>query len=115
MRIFVGYLCFVSYLFMFVKLFTRICGWKKADKFLMKIHVHASGVFCLSLLLHFILGLFSHGSGSVAEYILGGSAAALSFLLITLCHTMKDPKERCRLHRILSVVIFAALVCHVLV
>lgn len=109
---FTGYLCVLSFLLMFVKLLSRTMKLKKADKFIMKLHVPASGVFCIALLVHLVLNLIFFKTGAAAAYLLGAAAAIVSLLLITLCHTMKDPKAKFRWHRILAVTMLLLIICH---
>lgn len=107
-----GIICIVTYLLLFVKLLTRLLKLRKADRLVMRMHEAVSGVFFLSMLAHVVMNLLRFQPGRLWLYLSGAAAALTATALITLCHLMRDPKLRYKVHLLMAIAALIFIVCH---
>ena len=112
MRIVLGVLTLVCFLLLAVKYPLRKLGLHKLNSALMKLHEPASAGLLLAGLIHLILCLRLFGQQSLLLPLSGLAAFIMCFVIIAACHMMKEPKQKMRWHRILSLITVILIAIH---
>ena len=112
MRIVLGLLALVCFLLLAVKSPSRKLGLHTLNGALMKLHEPASAVLLLAGLIHLILCLRLFGQRSLLLPLSGLAVFIMCFVIIAACHMMKEPKQKMRWHRILSLITVILIAIH---
>ena len=112
MRVILGLLGLVCFLLLAVKYPLRKLGLHKLNGKLMKLHEPASAGLLLAGLVHLILCFRFFRLGSLLLPLSGLAVFVMCFVIIAACHMMKEPKQKMRWHRILSLVTAILLATH---
>lgn len=115
MGIILGFLCLLFFCVLSAKAITRIFHWKKADRFLMKIHKGVSLLMLAGVILHVIFVLPVLKNRHIFVIITGIAAIIFLIFLICSCHMIKDRKKRLLWHRILAAAMAVSIVAHIVV
>lgn len=115
MGIILGFLSLICLILLLAKAVTRKLSLTKANRFLFRLHKPLSVLFLLFIILHLIF-VFPVLKGRALFVTLSGLCMCIiAILIILLCHTIKQPKIRLFLHRILSVGLFVFAVIHIVI
>ena len=115
MGIILGYISLICFCVLAAKWITRKLHFEKVDKFLMRIHKKASVIFLIACVLHIVFAIPVFKTRSIYVLLTGIGAIVAVLLLIIFCHVMKDNTVKLWWHRILTIVIFFFIICHMLV
>lgn len=113
MRIFTGIIALVCFLLLSVKYPLRKLGLHRPNAALMKCHEHASAGLLLAGLIHLILGIGRIKVQGALLVLSGIGVFVMSIVIIAACHMMKDPGQKMRWHRALSLVTALLTVLHI--
>lgn len=113
MGILSGYLCLLCFLCLIIKAATRKWKWKKADEFLMRLHKLLSSAFFFLCLWHILTVWHVLKMRVLLVPVTGAAVVFFAFLLIILCHCIKQRNTKIKWHRILSGIILICILCHV--
>ena len=114
MGILIGYLCLICGVLLLAKFFAKRMGFKKADRFFMRIHKYVACAFFILGLIHFCLVIKVLDTRHIAVTISGIVIWVIGLILTIICHTMKDRKREIQFHRAFSFVLAFAIVVHVI-
>ena len=112
MRIVLGLLALVCFLLLAVKYPLHKLGLHKLNGALMKLHEPASAGLLLGGLVHLILCFRLFGLGNLLLPLSGLAVFIMCFVIIAACHMMKEPKQKMRWHRILSLITAILIAIH---
>ena len=112
MRIVLGLLALVCFLLLAVKYPLRKLGLHKLNGALMKLHEPASAGLLLAGLVYLILCLRLFGQRNLLLPLSGLAVFIMCFVIIAACHMMKEPKQKMRWHRILSLITVILIAIH---
>ena len=115
MGIFLGFLCLLSFGILAAKAVTKRLHIDKTDRLFMRAHKPVSALCFILCLLHMIFVLPVWKGRSLFVLGSGFLSAAVIFLLIILCHTIKDGKKKMRWHRGLTLLALLCVICHMVV
>ena len=115
MGIISGYLCLLCFVCLTIKAATRKWKWKKADKFLMRVHKLLSAIFLLLCLWHIFAVWHVLKMRAFMVPVTGVAVVFFMLLLIILCHCIKQGNKKMKWHRILSAAMFVCILCHIVV
>lgn len=113
MRIITGYISTVCLTLLLLKYPSRKAGFRNMNRLLWKLHKPVSGIFCISAFIHLILIIPVVKTRNIFIVMSGFAAFIMAFVLITLCHTMKDIKKKMLWHRIMSLVLLFIVAFHI--
>ena len=120
----ISLICLVALLLKFP---VRKTGSERLNKIFWRLHMPCSGIlfimafahmgFALKLLI--TLGVLDAGGGLLGFCILlklftGIGLIAVSIILIALCHIQKEPMRKMFFHRMLSIILLALIVSHMI-
>lgn len=112
MRILAGVIALICFLLLSVKYPLRKLGFHSLNSALMRLHEAASAGLLLFGLIHLILWFGIRKECGFLLALSGFSAFIMCFVIIAACHMMKDPAEKMRWHRILSLVTGVLIAVH---
>lgn len=112
MRIITGLAALICFLLLAVKYPLRKLGLHKLNGALMKLHEPASAGLLLAGLVHLIVCLRLLGQRSLLLLLSGLAVFIMCFVIIAACHRMKEPKQKMRWHRILSLITAILIAVH---
>ena len=119
MRVILGLLTLICFLLLSVKYPLRKLGLHKLNGALMKLHEPASAGLLLaglvlldSDLVHLILCVRLFGQRGLLLLLSGLGVFIMCFVIIAACHMMKEPKQKMRWHRILSLITAILIAIH---
>lgn len=113
MRIFTGILALVCFLLLSLKYPLRKLGLHRLNAALMKFHEHASAGLLLAGLIHLILCIHRIKVQGALLIFSGISVFVMSIVIIAACHMMKEPAQKMRWHRVLSLAAALLLALHI--
>lgn len=113
MGIITGYLALICLLLLLAKFVTRRIHNDRLDRFFLKLHKPVSAAFVIMTVVHLLLTLPVFRTRSPAVILSGIAALIILILMITLCHSIKNGKEKMHWHRILSVILLLLAVVHI--
>lgn len=115
MGILLGWLCFLCFLGLLTKVLARKWGTERVNVVLMKWHKPLSGGLFLLGIGHLLAVMPVFRTRTGALYLSGMVAFLFAMLLVLLCHIMhKGKKGWLRWHQILSAVMLAGILLHML-
>lgn len=112
MGIILGFLCVICFCILSAKFLTAKLHLQKADKILMKCHKPVSGLLVILCFLHIILVFSVLKNRNIFVIILGIVSLLLMFLLIFLCHIIKERKNKIFWHRVLTILVGICIIGH---
>lgn len=112
MRIILGWLSLVCFLLLSVKYPLRKLGLHRLNGALMKLHEPASAGLLLAGLVHLILCVRLFGQKPLLLPLSGLAVFLMCFVIIAACHMMKEPKQKMRWHRLLSLITVLLIAIH---
>lgn len=112
MRVILGLLTLICFLLLSVKYPLRKLGLHKLNGALMKLHEPASAGLLLAGLVHLILCVRLFGQRGLLLLLSGLGVFIMCFVIIAACHMMKEPKQKMRWHRILSLITAILIAIH---
>ncbi len=113
MGIITGYLALIGLLLLLAKFVTRRIHNDRFDRFFLKLHKPISAAFVIITVIHLLLTFPVFRTRNLAVIVSGIAALIVLLLLITLCHCIKNGKEKMRWHRILSGILLLLAVVHI--
>lgn len=112
MGIFSGVLCWICFFLLSAKAITAKLHFKNIDLIFFKIHKPVS-LFCVIIcFVHIFYVVPILKNRSLFVVISGITIATSMFLLVCLCHTIKDQRKKLLWHRILSVLMAVCIAGH---
>lgn len=113
MGLIIGYVNLVCFLLLAGKYVTKKWKGDKADCFLRKVHKPLSCVFLLFCIIHLLCVSPVLRERNLLVTVSGCISLGIAILLIILCHTIKDGKKKMFWHRMLTMLLLAGLVLHI--
>lgn len=114
MGILTGYISLVSFILLAAKYVARKTKNHKIDHFLKVLHKPVSCIFLISSVLHLFLVLPVLKGRSLPVTVSGSISIVFAILLVLLCHIIRDGQKKMFWHRMMTVVLLAAVVLHVI-
>lgn len=114
MGIIFGFICLICFCALLAKAITHRYHLEKADRFLMKFHKCISGMLAISCFIHIIFVVPVLKNRSIFVNATGIASVLFMFLLICLCHMIKDKKKRICWHRVLAIIMAICAVSHII-
>lgn len=109
-----GILCLICFCLLAAKAVTaRLLHLKRADRAFMKLHKPVSAFLFVLCFLHILFVFSVLKSRSMFVVASGAAGVLLMFLLICLCHLIKDRKKKMWWHRALTILTAVCLMGHV--
>ena len=98
-----GYLCLICFCLLSAKAVTAKLHLQKMDREFMCIHKYVSALLIIICFLHIVFVVPVLKNQKVLVTVSGIGNAVLMFLLIFLCHVIKDRKKKMWWHRAMTV------------
>lgn len=108
-----GILCLICFCLLAAKAVTARLHLKRADRAFMKLHKPVSALLFVLCFLHILFVFSVLKSRSMLVVVSGAVGVLLMFLLICLCHLIKDRKKKMWWHRALTILMAVCLMGHV--
>lgn len=113
MGIILGYLCAVCFILLAGKAITHRCHFTRLDKALMRLHKPLSAAMLVLSIVHFVMVIPVLQTRSLLVNVSGIAMLVVVFLLIGLCHMIRQREKRMWWHRFLTIVIVILLAGHI--
>lgn len=113
MGIISGILSLICFCLLSLKAVTARLHLKRADSVLRKLHKPVSALLFVLCVFHMLFVFSVLKSRSMLVVVSGAAGVLLLFLLICLCHLIKDRKKKMWWHRALTIFMAVCLVGHV--
>lgn len=115
MGIFMGYISLLCFILLAGKYVVRKMKNHRVDRFFQILHKPVSCIFLSACAIHlaFVLPVLKERSRLVT--VSGGIVFGIAILLILLCHLIKNGECKMFWHRVLTVVLLAGIIFHVIV
>lgn len=114
MGILTGYISFVCFILLAAKYVARKTKNYKVDHFLKGLHKPVSCIFFISSVLHLFLVLPVLKGRSLPVTVSGSISIVFAILLVLLCHIIKNGQKKMFWHRMMTVVLLAVVILHVI-
>ena len=115
MGIVFGYLALICFCMLVTKWIVRRFNLIKIDKVLMRIHRPVSLLLIVFCILHISFVIPVLRNRNVLVNVSGVLAVVFMFILIFSCHVLKQKDRRMKWHRIMTILMAACIVWHVVV
>lgn len=115
MGIITGYISVALFLLLCAKYITKRINRPSADALFCRIHKPASGLFLMFCILHIWFVIPVLDKRNIMVICSGIAIISMAVVLIVLCHRIKDMEKKMVWHRILSIIVLAALLIHIAV
>ncbi len=112
MGIFFGILCVISFCLLSAKAVTARLHLKNMDQILMKLHKPASTFLIIACFIHIICVVPLLKNRNVLVAVSGIANVVFMFLLIYLCHVIKDKNKNLLWHRIMTILMAIGIIVH---